>query len=164
MEAKFLEYYIQRTVDNIEDAQLLDQLYQMKAGKRKYYINPTTGGTIRWRSVQSSNLGSEIAWDDWQQGGYEINTRRCANIWGFNWIGTELRGYPTISNMHAVNTFITKVEEKVPIEHRVPLMDVALQSMSARWWATHRDSLPLWEDVAKTLRTRFHEASGPQFI
>ena len=135
----------------------------MTTGRREDYINPIVGGSVSWRSVQSSDLGSEVAWDDWQQGGYEINTRRCANIQGVNWIGTKVRGYPTISNMHVVNTFITKVEEKVPVEHRVPLMDVSLQSTSARWCTTHRNSLSWWEDIAKALRTRFHEASGPQF-
>ena len=72
------------TVDNKKDAQLLDHLYQMTERKREGYINPTMGGTISWRSVQSSELGSEIAWDDWQQVGYENNTRICANIQGVN--------------------------------------------------------------------------------
>ena len=66
--------------------------------------------------------------------------------------------------MHAVNTFIAKVEEKVPIEHRVPLMDVALQSMSARWWVNHRNSLPQWENFARALRARFKDDVGTQFI
>lgn len=131
----------------------------MTIGRREDYINPTTGVIVSCRSIQSSNLGSELGWDDWKQGGYEINTRRCANIQGVNWIGTEVRGYPTLSNIHAVNTFITNMEEKLPIEHRVPLMDISLQSTSARWWATHHNSLSRWEDIARALRTRFHEAS-----
>ena len=65
--------------------------------------------------------------------------------------------------MNAVNKFIAKVEGKVPIEHRVPLMDVALQSMSARWWVNHCNSLPKWEDVSISLRGRFKEDVGPQF-
>ena len=44
----------------------------MTTEKREDYINPIAGGSVRWRSVQSSDLGSEIAWDDWQWGGYEI--------------------------------------------------------------------------------------------
>ena len=35
----------------------------MIVGKREYYINPIAGGTVSWRSVQSSDLGSEIAWE-----------------------------------------------------------------------------------------------------
>ena len=66
--------------------------------------------------------------------------------------------------MNFVNTFIEKVEEKVLIEHRVPLMDVALQTMSARWWSNHCNSLLVWEDVSTTLRARFKEDEGPQFI
>ena len=107
-------------------------------------------------------MGLEIAWDDWQQGGYETNTRRCANIGRVNWIGTEVREYPTLSNMKAINTFIAKVEDKVPEEQRVPLMDLALQSTSARWWKNHRNSLSQWDCVANALKERFKEEEGPQ--
>ena len=53
------------TMDNREDAQLLDHLYQMTAGRREDYINPTAEDSVSWRRIQSSELGSEIAWDDW---------------------------------------------------------------------------------------------------
>ena len=39
------------TVDNREDAQMMDHLYQMTAGKREDYINTTATGSISWRSV-----------------------------------------------------------------------------------------------------------------
>ena len=100
-----------------------------------------TEGTVSWRSVQSSYVGSEVVWDDWKQGGYEVNTRRCAAIRRVNWIKAEVRGYPTLTNMKTVNIFINKVEDNVPEKHKVPLMDVALQSKSARWWVNHRNSL-----------------------
>lgn len=53
------------TVDNREDAQMLDNLYQMIAGKWEDHINPTASDSVSWRSVQSSELGSELAWEDW---------------------------------------------------------------------------------------------------
>ena len=34
------------TVDNQEDAHMLDNLYQMKIGKREDYINPTATGSV----------------------------------------------------------------------------------------------------------------------
>jgi len=49
------------TVDNREYAQLLDHLYQMTASRREDYINPIAGGSVSWRSIHSSDLGSEIA-------------------------------------------------------------------------------------------------------
>ena len=49
------------------------------------------------------------------------------------------------------------------MEHRVPLMDVALQSTLARRWSNHRNSLLGWEDVAIALRDRFKEDAGPEF-
>ena len=139
----------------------MDHLYQMTAGRRDDYINPTATGSISWRSVQSSEVGSELAWEDWQQGGYETSTRRCAAIAQVRWVGTEIRGYPTLSNMQAVNTFILKVEDRVPEECRIPLMNVALKSTSGRWWNNHRNTLLRWELVADALRARFKEEEGP---
>ena len=105
---------------------MLDNLYQMTAGKREDYINLTATSSVSWRSVQSSELGSELAWEDWQQGGYETSTQRCAKISRVHWIGAKIREYPTLSNMHAVNTFIAKVEDTVPKGSRIPLLDIAL--------------------------------------
>ena len=141
---------------------MMDHLYQMTAGKREDYINPTATGSVSWPSVQSSELGSELAWEDWQQGGYETTTRRCATIAQVRWVGTEICGYPTLSNMQAVNTFITKVEDMVPNESRMPLLDVALQSTSAQWWKNHRDTLFRWDCVADALRACFKEDDGPR--
>ena len=64
--------------------------------------------------------------------------------------------------MKTVSTFIKKNEDKVPEEHVISLMDVALQSTSARWWENHRNSPSRWEDVTITLKTRFQVALGPQ--
>ena len=48
---------------------MMDHLYKMTAGKWEDYINPTATASVSWRSVQSSELGSELTWEDWQQGG-----------------------------------------------------------------------------------------------
>ena len=63
--------------------------------------------------------------------------------------------------MQAVNTFIAKVEDRVPAEIQIPLLDVALQSTSERWWKNHRNTLLRWECVADALRARFKEDEGP---
>ena len=78
---------------------MMDHLYQMTAGKWEDYINLTATGSVSWRSVQSSELGSELAWEDWQQGGYETSTQRFDAIAQVYWIGAEFREYPTLSNM-----------------------------------------------------------------
>ena len=39
-------------IDDEEEPNILDQLYQITAGNREDYINPTTDGSISWRSVQ----------------------------------------------------------------------------------------------------------------
>ena len=38
-------------VDNWEDAQMLDNLYQMILGKWEDYINPTATDSVSWHSV-----------------------------------------------------------------------------------------------------------------
>lgn len=38
-------------VDNKEDPGMLDQLYRLTTGKREDYINPTTEGSVSWRSI-----------------------------------------------------------------------------------------------------------------
>ena len=62
--------------------------------------------------------------------------------------------------MNAVNTFITKIEDKILEGHRVPLIDMALYSTSARWWSKHRNSLSQWDRFATTLKAIFKEVEG----
>lgn len=61
--------------DDRDEPGALDQLYTLTAGKREDYINPMGGGSVIWRSIQSLETSSEVAWDAWQQGGYELTTR-----------------------------------------------------------------------------------------
>lgn len=65
--------------------------------------------------------------------------------------------------MNAINTFITKIEDKLPKDHRVSLMDVALQSTYARWWSNHCNSLSRWDKVAIALKSRFKREEEPHF-
>jgi len=32
------------------------------------------GGSVSWRIMQSLKIGSKVAWDAWEQGGYELTT------------------------------------------------------------------------------------------
>ena len=64
--------------------------------------------------------------------------------------------------MQAVNTFIAKVEDTVPESHRIPLLDVALQSTSTRWWKNHCTTLSQWSCVTQALKARFKEDEGPR--
>ena len=65
--------------------------------------------------------------------------------------------------MNVVNTFIARREDKVPADHRVPLMDMDLQSTSARWWSNHRNSLSQWDKFVAALKARFKEEEEPNF-
>ena len=64
--------------------------------------------------------------------------------------------------METVNTFINKIDNIFLEEHKVPLMNMALQSTSARWWGNHQKYLHSWEQVVKDLRTRFQALAVQQ--
>jgi hypothetical protein len=81
--------YTEPTNNNMEGEDL-DQLYTITAGTRNDYINPTADGSVSWRSIQSTDEDSELAFDSWQQGSYEIFSRRCATVRMTRWIGTRL--------------------------------------------------------------------------
>jgi hypothetical protein len=74
----------------------LDQLYTVTTGTREDYINPTVDGSVSWRSIQSADEDSELAFDSWQQGSYEIFSRRCATVRETRWVGTEGQRTPNI--------------------------------------------------------------------
>lgn len=52
-------------VDDKDEPGMLDQPYMLTAGKGEDYINPTTGGFVSWRGIQSSKTSSKAAWDAW---------------------------------------------------------------------------------------------------
>ncbi len=61
-------------VDDWDEPRTLDQLYQLIAIRREDYINPMSERSVSWRSTQSLEVGSEVVWDAWKQGGYVVNT------------------------------------------------------------------------------------------
>jgi hypothetical protein len=58
-------------VDHNTKSEALDQLYTIIARTRLDYINPTADGSISWRSIESADEDSEVAFDSWHQGSYE---------------------------------------------------------------------------------------------
>jgi hypothetical protein len=53
------------------ESEVLDQLYIITIGTRPDYITPTVDGSVSWRSIQSIDEDSEVAFDNWKQGSYE---------------------------------------------------------------------------------------------
>jgi hypothetical protein len=54
--------YTKPTDKNMEGEDL-DQLYTIKTRTREYYINPIVDESISWRSIQSTDKDSELAFD-----------------------------------------------------------------------------------------------------
>jgi hypothetical protein len=55
-------------VENNMESYALDQLYTITTGTTPDYINHTIDGSISWRSIQSVDKDSELAFDSWKQG------------------------------------------------------------------------------------------------
>jgi len=133
-------------IDDRDKPIILDQLYKLTASKREDYINPPAGGFVSWRSIQSSEVGSEVVWDAWKQGGYKIDTRCCAKIGRIKWIGVEVSNYKKSHGIEPVDIFLNKVDREVR-DHKVPLLDIALFATPARWWRMHHNTLREWGTI-----------------
>jgi hypothetical protein len=134
-------------MDNNMESEVLDQLYTVTAGMRPDYINPTADGFVSWRSIQSTEEDSKLAFDSWQQGSYKIFSSHCATIRETRWIGTEMRDHPTYDDTSLLNKFLTVINEKLMLEKRLSVLDITLKDTPTRWWVTHRASLLYWEDA-----------------
>lgn len=115
-------------VDDRDELGMLDQLYTLTIGKREENINPTAGGSISWRSIQSLETSSEAAWDAWQQGGYELNTRCCAMVTQVNWIGMEIGDYPKYYGLEPMDTFWNRVDQEIMEDQKIPFIDIAFMA------------------------------------
>jgi hypothetical protein len=102
-------------------------LYIVTIGTRDDYINPTADGLVSWRSIQSVDKDSELAFDSWQQGSYEKFSRRCATVIETRWVGTEVREHLVYDDTLGLNIFLLIMEENLVDDQRILVLDVALQ-------------------------------------
>lgn len=103
-------------------------------------------------------VGSEAAWDAWQQDRYKVDTRFCTNICCISWIGMkvsdypinligmevsdypinlsgmEVSDYPIFHGIDLVYVFLNKIGRTIRESHKVLLLDIALQAIPTRWW------------------------------
>jgi hypothetical protein len=131
--------------------------YTVTTGTREDYINPIVDGSISWRSIQSVDEDSELAFDSWQQGSYEIFSRRCATVRETRWVGTEVREHPVYDGTSGLDSFLLSMEEKVVEGQRISVLDLSLQDTPARWWANHKALLRNWDDVKQAIKYRFQD-------
>jgi hypothetical protein len=94
--------------------------------------------------------------DNWQQGRYENFSRHCKTIRATRWIGTKIREHPVYDGTSYLRIFLIDLEDKVVAEKRIPVLDIALKSSPARWWATHKGALTSWDEVKLTIQYRFY--------
>jgi hypothetical protein len=107
---------------------MVEQLYNMTAGMRDEYVNPTADGTVSWRSICSSDTDSEEALQNWQEHNHELSSRWCANVKAVRWIGTELRDPPIYDGTGDVEDFLDQMEQRVAEDRLVPALDIALKA------------------------------------
>jgi hypothetical protein len=134
----------------------LDQLYTVTRGTREDYINSIADGSVSWRSIQSTNEDSELAFDSSQQGSYKIFSRRCAIVRATRWVGIEVKEHPIYGGTSRLDRFFLSMEENLVDDQRISVLDLSLHETPARWWANHKALLKNWDDVKQAIKYRFH--------
>jgi hypothetical protein len=146
--------YTEPTNNNMEGEEL-DELYTVTTGTRDDYINPTTDGSVSWRSIQSVDEDSKLAFDSWQQSSYKKFSRACATVRETRWVGTEVIEHPVYYGTSGINNFLFRMEERVVEDQRISVLDVSFQETLARWWDNKKALLRYWDDVKQAIKYRF---------
>jgi hypothetical protein len=137
--------------DNNMEGENLDQLYIVTVGMREYYINPIVDESVSWRSIQSVDEDSELAFDSWKQGSYETFSRRCAIVRETRWVGTEVREHPIYDGTLEIDCFMVNMEENIVEDQRITVLDLALQDTPAKWWTNHKALVENWDNVKQAI-------------
>jgi hypothetical protein len=111
----------------------LDQLYTVIAGMREYYINPNAEGSVIWRSIQSTDEYSELTFESWQQGSYEIFLRRHTTVKETRWVGTEVREHPIYDGNLELDSFMVSMEENIAKDQMISVFHLSLHDTIVRW-------------------------------
>jgi hypothetical protein len=140
-----------KLVGHNTDLEVLNQLYTITVGTRPCYINPTTNGSVSWRSIQSVDDDLKLDFDSRKKGSYEIFSIRCAIIMETRWIGTKIRNHPAYDGTSYLDNFLTYINRNVALDKRISGFDIDLKDTPARWWATHRALNMDWEDEKRDI-------------
>lgn len=61
--------------------------------------------------------------------------------------------------------FTTRFDANIIEEHKVPLLNVALQETLARWWGVHCNHLREWENIKIIMEVKFRQVGEyPQYF
>jgi hypothetical protein len=118
---------------------------------RPDYINPTAERSVSWRRIHYADEDSKAAFDSWQQSSYERFSRQCVTVKETRWIGNEVREPLIYDGTSKIHSFLSSMEEKITMEQRIFVLNLALQDTPTRWWATHKDSIMEWEDAKQAI-------------
>lgn len=134
---------------------MLNQIYNMTAGRQEDYINPTIDGPVSWRSFHSFDSDSEEAMYNQQERNNEISSRRCASVKTIRWIGSELRDPPMSYVTGNVEYFLDAMSYRVVEDQRIPALDMVLKATPTHWWAAHKKDLTTWDVVQPAMMHQF---------
>ena len=63
-----------------------------------------------------------------------------------HYISSEVRDLPYFDGFGNVRDFLRAFEAEVPRERRLWALNLAMHATPARWWETHKEAFPAWED------------------
>ena len=109
------------------------------------YIHPTIHGKIRWHNASSTSCDSDDALENWKNRLHEVSFRKCGLVThSLCCVATEIIELPIYEGLPELSGFLKEIEEKVFEPQRLLALEEALKATSARWWATHKQTIHEW--------------------
>ena len=122
----------------------------------KDYIHPTVNGELGWCNASSASSDSDDALENWQNQLHEVSFRKCGLITqSLRHVATETIELPIYERLSRLSEFFQEFEEKVLESQRILALDVAPKTTSARWWATHKQTIHDWEQCQRLMMVLF---------
>jgi hypothetical protein len=72
----------------------------------------------------------------------------------------EIREPPSFHGVNDLEASLTRYEDEVLENKRLLVLDITLNATSARWWATHKETVKDWYQCKRLLHIRFGGEQG----
>jgi len=71
------------------------------------------------------------------------------------WVRSEVREHPIYDGTSELDNVLQNMEENVIEDQRILVLDVSFWNTPARWWATHKSVIKMWDEVKQDIKYIF---------
>ena len=129
--------YIEPVHDYKSDENL-DQIYKITV-RDQDWVNLAADGCIAWDHEISCTTYSNKELEHWENRLHEVCTLRCNMMTKLlHCVSSKVRNLPYYNGLTNIDKFLDAFERKVFEKHLFQVLDLALRTMSARWWSMHK--------------------------